>query len=198
LRRTACRLTFLIALAGCTVPSPAALHGTVLEPPKPAPPFVLVDQRGNPFDSQRLAGHPVALFFGFTHCKDTCPQTLALLGKAAVRAHLAGRIRIVMISVDPRRDSPASMRAFIARVGVPGATGLTGSPSQLHRVWRAFGVSVSAVRGDIIHSDYIYIVDPSGRLREVLHPNVRLADLVSDLRLMATDGVGRRAAAGVH
>ena len=185
-------------LAGCAN-SAAALHGTVLQPPKPAPTYVLVDQRGRRFDSRRLKGHPVALFFGFTHCKDVCPQTLALLGKAAVRSGPAGRtLRIVMISADPRGDSPASMRGFIARAGVRNAIGLTGSAAALRRVWRAYGVSVYRTPGDIVHSDLIYLIDRTGRLRELLHPDVGLSDLVADLHVLATDNVGRPADAGVH
>lgn len=78
------------------------------------------------------------------------------------------------------------------------ATGLTGSASALRRDWHAFGVSVYRTQDDIVHSDFIYLIEPAGHLRELLHPDVRLADLASDPQSMATDGVGRPAEASVH
>ena len=153
-----------------------------LDPPRPAPDFTLTDQNGGPFTLARTRGQAVALYFGFTHCKDTCPQTLALLGKARSNAGLRpSQARIVMITIDPQRDSPQALREFFKRIGVQ-ATGLTGSRASLEAVYKAYGVGVQPQKNDILHTDMIYIIDPSGRIRETLAPQSPLKDVAADLR----------------
>src|SRR6185437_6559112 len=103
-------LALLLVLSACAQQAPANLHGTQLVPPAPAANFTLTDQDGKTFALAQARGQGVALYFGFTHCKDICPQTLALLGKARTKAGIApAQLRIVMITVDPKRDSPEAM-----------------------------------------------------------------------------------------
>jgi protein SCO1 len=175
------RLAFLLALAGCAHPQ-AALHGTQLVPPQPAQSFSLTDEHGRRFSLQDARGQAVALYFGFTHCADVCPQTLALLGKARQKAGLASaQLRIVMVSVDPRRDTPQALRRFFAKVGVP-ATGLTGTRAELARVYKAYGIAVQHAKRDIVHTDVIFLIDRSGRIVETLSPEMPLKDVAADLR----------------
>lgn len=161
------------------------LHGTVPSPAPQAANFTLTDQNGKPFSLLQTRGQVVALYFGFTHCKDVCPQTLALLGKARKRSGIgAQRARIVMVSVDPRRDMPAALRAFFAKIGVA-ATGLTGTPAELRPVYRAYGIAVQPQAHDIVHTDAIVMIGPDGRIRELLDPSTPVADVASDLRTLA-------------
>lgn len=170
-----------LALSGCARP-PAPLHGMQLVPPQPAATFTLTDQNAAAFSLAKTRGQAVALYFGFTHCTDICPQTLALLGKARARARLTpAQVRIVMITVDPRRDSPAALRAFFRKIGVE-ATGLTGTPAELRPVYRAYGIGVEPQKGDIAHTDTIFIIDAQGRIRETLPPQTSLKDVAADLR----------------
>lgn len=172
----------IAALAACAPHSAAPLHGMQLTPPEQAANFTLTDQNGAEFSLARSRGEAVALYFGFTHCADTCPQTLALLGKARAAAGLSpAQVRIVMVTVDPRRDSPAALRAFFKKVGVD-ATGLTGSPAALKAVYRSYGVGVQPEKNDIAHSDAIFVIDPQGRIRETLAPETSLKDVAADLR----------------
>lgn len=177
-------LTTLIAaaiLAGCAAHYPQ-LHGMQFEPPQPAADFTLTDEDGRSFSLSQTRGQALALYFGFTHCKDTCPQTLALLGKARERAGLRpAQMRIVMVSVDPKHDTPAAFRAFFNRVGVK-ATGLTGSESALSRVYHAYGVFVQPQKDDVTHPDLIFVIDAQGRIRETLAPQTALNDVAADLR----------------
>jgi len=169
-------------LAGCAAHAPAPLHGTQLVPPEPAKNFTLTDQNGARFSLAQAHGQAVALYFGFTHCKDVCPQTLALLGKARERAQLApSQVRIVMVTVDPKKDTPAALRGFMRRIGVQ-ATGLTGTRAQLERVWHAYGVGVEPQKDDIAHSDAIFLIDPQGRIVETLVPQTPLKDVAAALR----------------
>ncbi len=168
-------------LVGCAS-KPPALHGMQIDAPQPAPNFTLTDQSGNPFSLSQARGKAVALYFGFTHCADVCPQTLALLGKARAAAHLeAAQASIVMVSVDPRRDSPVELREFFRKVGVR-AIGLTGSAAKLAPVYRAYGVAIEPEKHDIAHTDAIFLIDPQGRLRETLPPETPLKDIAADLR----------------
>jgi protein SCO1/2 len=175
-------LAALFALSACGPHAAPALHGTQLVPAQPASNFTLTDQDGEPFSLAQARGQAVALYFGFTHCKDVCPQTLALLGKAREKAHLQpAQERIVMITVDPRHDSPAALRAFFRHVGVE-ATGLTGTPSQLQSIYRAYGIAIQPQKGDIVHTDVIFLIDANGRIVETLAPETPLKDVAADLR----------------
>lgn len=182
MKRLLASLGAAIALAGCAAHAPAQLHGMQLSPPQPAANFTLTDQNGKRFSLAQTRGEEVALYFGFTHCQDVCPQTLALLGKARRNAGLTPeKMRIVMVSVDPRRDSPAALRAFFTRIGVQ-ATGLTGTARQLARVYHAYGIATQQQKDDIAHTDTVFLIDPQGRIVETLVPGMLLKDVAADLR----------------
>lgn len=168
-------------LAGCSAQS-ASLHGTVVTPPRPARAFTLIDQGGHAFTLSGERGSAVALYFGFTHCKDICPQTLALLGNARTQSGLTPeQLRIVMVTVDPKHDTGAAMRTFFSRIGVQ-ATGLTGTPAQLHAIYRAYGIAVEPQKHDIAHSDAIFLIGPGGMLQELLDPRTPVNAVAQDLR----------------
>jgi protein SCO1 len=173
----------LLVLAGCS--KPVALHGTVIDPPRAAAPLDLTQQNGKPFSLEAVRGVPAAVFFGFTHCKDVCPATLELLQHARERAGLRREgAAILFVSVDPKRDNPAVMRTYLRRIRV-GAIGLTGTPRELSTVERAYGVSVIPRAEDIVHGNYIYVIDRAGRLRELLHPDSPVADIASDFKKLS-------------
>jgi len=173
----------LLAVAACS--KPVALHGTVIDPARAAAPLELTQQNGKPFSLEAVRGVPAAVFFGFTHCKDVCPATLELLQHARERAGLRSEgAAILFVSVDPKRDNPAVMRTYLRRIRV-GATGLTGTAQELSTVERDYGVSVLPRGQDIVHGNYIYVIDRAGRLRELLHPDSRVADIAADLKKLS-------------
>ena len=97
-------------------------------------PFTLVGADGRTFSSAKLAGKPFAIFFGFTHCPDVCPTTLARL--ARLRRQLGqgdDSFAIVFVSVDPERDGPAEVGAYAKLFDTP-VIGLTGSVAQIEQV----------------------------------------------------------------
>lgn len=103
-------------------------------------PFTLVGADGRPFSGSRLAGKPYAIFFGFTHCPDVCPTTLARLVK--LRGELARgdeAFNIVFVSVDPKRDGPKEVGAYSAAFDAP-VIALTGSPAQIEQVKKQYGI----------------------------------------------------------
>lgn len=174
-------LAFLcLMFAACAREAP--LHGTAMNPPAQARDFLLLDQYGRQYVLSHNRGKAVALYFGFTHCVDICPQTLALLGKARAHAGLTPeQLQIVMVTVDPKRDSARAMRDFFRKVGVQ-AIGLHGRPGELRPVYQAYGVAVQPSSSDIGHTDSIFLIDRNGRLRELLDPQSPLNSIAADLR----------------
>lgn len=171
----------VLLLCACAGKAPQ-LHGTVLSPPPPAHGFTLRDQHGEPYSLDQSHGQAVALYFGFTHCEDVCPQTLALLGKARSRAGLTPQqLRIVMVSVDPARDTGTALQRFFDKAGVQ-ATGLSGTGSQLQAVYKAYGIAVVPQKHDIGHTGTIFLIDSHGRLRELLDPAAAVTAVAADLR----------------
>ncbi|HZZ64589.1 MAG TPA: SCO family protein [Candidatus Baltobacteraceae bacterium] len=171
---------FALALQACATHRP--LHGTEISATQPERAFVLTDQRGRPSTLGGPSGHFTALYFGFTHCADVCPQTLAALANARSRAGIAdSQLKIVMVTVDPARDTPKAMRAFLAKLHVR-ALGLTGSKKQLQHVYRQYGVAVVPEKDDIIHSDDVYLLDRQGRLRELIHASAGAGEIAQDLQ----------------
>jgi protein SCO1 len=108
-------------------------------------PFTLVESDGQPFASSRLDGKPYAIFFGFTHCPDVCPTTLARL--VQLRNQLGkgeDAFNIVFVTVDPQRDVPEQVATYENAFGGP-VIALTGSPAQIEQVKKQYGIYSEAV-----------------------------------------------------
>ena len=101
-------------------------------------PFTLTGADGQPFQSSRLNGKPYVIFFGFTHCPDVCPTTLARLVR--LRRTLGDdALNIVFVTVDPERDGPDEVGKYADLFQSP-VIGLTGSPAQIERVKKQYGI----------------------------------------------------------
>ena len=139
-------------------------------------PFTLTESDGKPFASARLAGRPAAIFFGFTRCPDICPTTLARLAK--LRRQLGkgdDGFAIVFITVDPERDKPGDVGKYAALFGTP-VIGLTGSPADIERVKKLFGVySAKAPQpgGDygVDHTAAVFLVGRDGKFVATIAPD---------------------------
>lgn len=138
-------------------------------------PFTLTASDGKPFSSDRLNGRPAAIFFGFTHCPDVCPTTLARLVKLRRQFGKGDEaLSIVFISVDPERDGPAEVGSYAGLFGSP-VVGLTGSPADIERVKKQFGVysaKVSQPGGgySVDHSAAVFLIDRNGKFVATLSP----------------------------
>ena len=137
-------------------------------------PFQLVDQDGRRVDQTLLKGKWTAVFFGFTYCPDVCPTTLQTLGAASnLLGARAKDLQIVFVSVDPGRDSPKALKAYLASPGFPkGVIGLTGTPQQVADTAKAYRVYF-AKEGEgeaylVNHTSLIYLMNPEGRFARVL------------------------------
>jgi len=189
-----------LAHLGRQADAPVLESGTFLPAPKVLADFNLVDTTGAPATLAALRGHPTLVFFGFTHCPDVCPTTLAILADVqkqvvAQDAKLAG-LKVALISVDPERDTPAQLGSYIASFGGD-LIGLTGSPPEIVNVSRSFGVASSKVdlgggNYTMDHSATIFALDSGGRVIAVFTPPFRAAALRGDVaRLAPTLAAGR-------
>ncbi len=132
-------------------------------------PFELVDFNGKPFTEKDLKGKYSLIYFGYTYCPDVCPTELQTMTLALEQlGPLAKKIRPIMISVDPERDTPKVLKEYLSNF-YPGFIGLTGTPEQIRKVGKAYRVfyrktdEKSASDYLMDHSSIVYLMDPEGR-----------------------------------
>jgi protein SCO1 len=139
-------------------------------------PFSLVDQNDKPFTDADLKGKWQLVFFGYTHCPDVCPTTLNDLSLALDQLGDAkSKVGIVLISVDPERDTPAVLKSYVESFGGP-VEALTGSPqavAQAAKDYKVYYAKQPRTDGgyDMDHSALIYIMDPQGRFTATFTPD---------------------------
>ncbi|MBM9506021.1 SCO family protein [Actinacidiphila acididurans] len=123
-----------------------AKAGTLLDTPFAKPHLVLTDNHGKPFDLvKQTAGLPTLLFFGYTHCPDVCPTTMSdiALAKSKLPAAEQAKLRVVMVSSDPERDTPARLNEWLGAMD-KSFIGLTGKFPQIQAAARSVGVGIDA------------------------------------------------------
>ena len=177
----------LVALAAAAwfVMQKPALHGAAIDPPWRAADIRLQDANGREFALSGQRGKLVLLYFGYTNCPNECPLTMAHVKLALDRLGAqAADVRVVMVTTDPKRDSPEALRAFLGKFG-PDFTGLLGSPEQLAKVWSDYGVTVED--GGETHSFFLYVIDRNGNIRETFLPDSAPADIADDLEMLAAE-----------
>jgi protein SCO1 len=168
--------------------SPQLASGTWLPQPKAIADFSLTDTSARPFTRHELAGTPTLVFFGFTHCPDVCPTTLLKLAQLRKRAALA-RLRVVFVSVDPQRDTPALLATYVHAFD-PQFEGLTGDSASIARIAANFGVAVNRVDlpgGDYTmdHSAVVFLLDATARIVAIFTPPFEVASMAADLERAA-------------
>jgi cytochrome oxidase Cu insertion factor (SCO1/SenC/PrrC family) len=155
-------------------------------------PFELVDQHGATRTDRDFRGAYMLMYFGFTYCPDTCPTTLlkvtnALEDLAAVAPAKAERVVPVFISVDPERDTPEALRSYAENFH-PRLVALTGTPRELQRLGRAYGVFFAKVPtgepGEYLmdHTGFVYLIRPDGKYVEHFESDASVGDLVDALQ----------------
>ncbi len=145
-----------------------------IEAHEPAPEFTLIDQDARPTAVKDFRGKPVVLTFLFASCTDVCPALLHVLTSAEQRLGAGERdaVRFVGITVDPKRDTPRRLKAYMTERGLDPARWqlLTGTLEQASRVANAYGVVVRpAPRGDFVHNSVFVVIDARGRERAEFH-----------------------------
>jgi protein SCO1/2 len=152
-------LVLFWAMGGVSkVAQPAAIGG----------PFQLTDQAGKAFTDKDLKGKPTLIFFGYTHCPDVCPTSLFEMSEVLrAMGKDADKVNAVFISVDPERDTPATMKDYLSSFD-PHLEGLSGDPAETAKVitsYRVYAKKVPTKDGDYTmdHTALIYLMDRDGR-----------------------------------
>jgi protein SCO1/2 len=149
----------------------ATFQGNELSPPKQAPPLALRNYLGERVNINSYRGKAVLVTFLYTHCPDVCPLIAANLRVAQneMGATTTAKVQIIAVSVDPRGDTPQTVAEFLKLHGMTGRMKyLIGSPEELGRVWKAWGVGSErdAQQPDVVnHSALVYGIDASGKMR---------------------------------
>ncbi len=177
----------IIGQSACAVEATHEFAGAVLESPEPLPDFTLMSADG-PVSLSDFRGQYVFLYFGYMFCPDFCPTTMAKL--AEVHRELgddAERMQVVMISVDPERDTPDALAKYAAAFN-PTFVGITGAKEEIDLVGEPFGLFYerhegSAATGYLVdHSTRTYLIGPDGRAL-VAYPHDASAEaIMADLR----------------
>lgn len=163
-------LAGVCAPAAPPLPKYTAAHE--FEPPIPATDFVLTAADGGRAALSDFRGRYVVVYFGYTHCPDVCPTTLATFAAAfkTLPSEVRERYRFVMVTVDPKRDTPEVMSRYVAHFA-PDFVGLSGTQTETDefiRTWR-LPVECGEVQPDgsysVGHPASAWVLDPQGRQR---------------------------------
>jgi protein SCO1 len=207
MRRTVAGLVLLAglgALAGCggsssSTPAgaaenatPADYAGATANPSKPAPPLKLEDSLGRPVNIDDYRGKAVVVTFLYDHCPDVCPLIVSNLRAAQNElGPEAKKLQIIAVSVDPKGDTPKTVKAFLADHQMTGRMKyLIGSRPQLEQVWHEWNIVSKSdpSRKDpdaVEHSALIYGISGSGEITTLYPANFKPDQIVHDVPKLA-------------
>ncbi|MFZ2489269.1 MAG: SCO family protein [Anaerolineae bacterium] len=152
------------------------------------PDLVLTDQTGQPRSLQEFKGEVVMVYFGYTFCPDVCPTTLTEMKKTfELLGNKAEEVNFVMISVDPGRDTPQALGAYLSNFN-PTFIGLSGTPDQIADAALPFGVFYekhegTAATGYLVdHTASVMVLDRQGQLRLIIPFQTPAEDVAADIK----------------
>ena len=181
-------LTPLLAVLLLSCSEPPNWHASDVTSMMPDLEFSLTGPDSEKVDAKSLLGKPALIFFGFTNCPHVCPTTLTQLSVVMKKlGSQAGDIQVVLVSVDPGRDTPEVMRSYTASFG-PWLLGLTGTEEALDAFRKNYGVYAAMESSDskgeynVMHSTAIFAFDAQGRVRLLISDVTDSDAVVSDLK----------------
>ena len=145
------------------------------EPPLPAGGDFILQSAHGVIDSRNWRGQVILIYFGYTHCPDVCPASMAAWAQAlkALSVEERQRVRLLMVSVDPERDTLDHLREYAAFFH-PQMIGATAAPEEIARLAKAYGAGyirqATAADGSyaVDHTTSSYVIDPAGKLSNVI------------------------------
>jgi protein SCO1/2 len=179
-----------LGLAGCERFQAAAFKGIDITGAEYAKDLALSDPDGRRRSLAEFKGSVVVVFFGFTHCPDVCPTTMAEL--ALVKRQLGAdgqRLQAVFVTVDPERDTPELLKAYVTNFD-PGFVALRGTPEETAAAAKHFKVFYAKVPGKtegsytVDHTAGAYVFDPQGRVRLFTRHGTGVDALLHDIRIL--------------
>jgi protein SCO1/2 len=183
-------LAFLLSLSACDQAQKpkVSFNNTDVTGLEYAKGFALTDQNGQRRTLEDFRGKLVFVFFGFTHCPDVCPTTLAeMAGIMKALGPESERLQVVFITLDPERDTPELLASFVPAFH-PSFLGLTGDQATIDKVAKDFKVFAQKVPGKdgksytIDHTAGSYVFDAQGRIRLFVRHGQPDDALLKDLR----------------
>ncbi len=188
----------LAAGAGCggsssdSTTTNASLAGQALKPPKQAPPLQLANYDGQEVNLDQFQGKAVLVTFIYTHCPDVCPIIVGNLHAAQSELGSgADDLQIIAVSVDPKGDTPKTVKAFLKDHQMTGRMDwLIGSRPQLERTWKTWGIATRVPKKNpelVEHSAEIFGIDASGTVRTLYPANFKPKWIVHDVPILASE-----------
>jgi protein SCO1 len=185
-------VALLLSVFGCGGPDPS-WNSTEIEGLMPDLELRLTDVQGRVRTAADFRGTTSLLFFGFTHCPDICPTTLSTFGKA-IRGlgPDAERVRLLFVSVDPRRDTPEVLADYTAPFGSE-ILALRGEMPVIETLAQRYGVSFGTGAPDhqghhsIDHNSAVLAFDRRGRIRLLMREETGVAALTADLERLVRE-----------
>ncbi|MHB8535851.1 MAG: SCO family protein [Sulfuricaulis sp.] len=181
-------LALFAILAACSQPKHWALQD--IKGLIPQLKFNLTDDAGQNVSAANYRGKIVLLYFGYTHCPDVCPTTL---GTLALTLHNLGadadKVRVLFVSVDPKRDTTAVLKQYVNAFG-PQFVGLRGSDDEMEGLAKRYRVAYSRDKPDsqgnytVTHSSAVFIFDGEGKSRLLSLSSSKAGDIAHDLKLL--------------
>lgn len=181
-----------LLVAGCSDPSWEAKDISGLMKPLE---FNLVDENGQEVEGSDFRGKVTVVFFGFTHCPDICPTTLARFSRIvdAIEPEQRDDLRVLFVSVDPARDDPQTLREYTDAFG-PEFVGLTGDREALdeltrrYRVTYGYGDKNEAGDYDVSHSSALFAFRRDGGAQLLIRDSDPTEAVIADIRRLLAAG----------
>lgn len=200
--RLASSIVVLLMLAACSGPAPQESGEPAAAAVETAPSgealeiydeiggdFTLTDQNAQPFRLADSDGKIRLLFFGFTMCPDVCPLTLSKV--VQIRQLLgedSGELLTLFVSVDPERDTPEKLRAYLRFFDLGDVRALTGTTDEIDTVVSLFKATYEKEATDsadhylINHTSYLFLIDREGRVRGIFGVSSKAGEVVRAIR----------------
>ena len=183
----------LAALPACDKlfsPARSPFHGIDVTGTEMGGPLALQDASGRPRTLADWRGKIVVVSFGFTHCPDVCPTTLADLAKAMRQlGNDAANVQVLFVSVDPKRDTGEVLGQYVPNFH-PSFVGLRGDAAATEAATKAFHVYAKERPGStpesytVDHSSQTFVIDREGRLRVIFPYGTKPEAMASDLKIL--------------
>ncbi len=175
----------MLALAACSNTAKPTFLSTDITGVTFGREFQLTDYNGTPRTLADFKGKAVVLFFGYTHCPDICPATMAEVADAMQKlGNDARRVQVLFVTVDPERDTPEVLKQYLATFN-PSFLGLHGDAGITQKIAGEFKIVYQKRAGDsadhhtVDHSAGVYIFDPKGQLRLYANGNSHGGDILA-------------------
>ncbi len=155
--------------------------------------FQLTRDDGKPVTAADFHGTVALLYFGYTHCPDVCPLTLARLAQALQQmGPMAQQVRVLFVSVDPARDTLPSLHRYVQTFG-PEFVGLRGPDTELRALTKRYRVTYGRDKPDsqgkyqVSHSSAVFIFDKTGKVRLLSNGDDKAVTIAADLKRLAAE-----------